>query len=103
MNPGEGAVTCLQLIGPANRRKPSHLICGGADGLLSVFQAEKEWRFMKALTGHRGGVLDLSVHPSGRAALSIARYGEVGWKLGVGDLGKEFRSLWRGGLLLMCL
>ncbi|GBF89556.1 p21-activated kinase-interacting protein-like [Raphidocelis subcapitata] len=72
MNPGEGAVPCLQLYTPPGAAAPSHLFSGSADGGIAVWRAGGEWEHLKLMKGHRGAVNALALHPSGRLALSVA-------------------------------
>eukprot|EP00798_Chlamydomonas_sp_ICE-L_P005250 gene5250-18481_t len=88
MNPGEGAVPCLEFFTPDSSPTgtPSHLFSGSADGaivvrkaggiwehLQKVWKAGGNWEHLKKMRGHKGSVNSLSVHPSGRLALSTAR------------------------------
>jgi WD40 repeat protein len=43
-----------------------------SDGGVAIWAAGGEWEHLKMMKGHRGGVNALSVHPSGRLALSVA-------------------------------
>eukprot|EP00899_Mesostigma_viride_P023362 jgi/Mesvir1/420/Mv11303-RA.1 len=65
----EGAVTCLEFYGAPNA---SHLLSGGDDGTLVVWGVAG-WRHLKTLAGHKGAVHSVSVHPSGKLALSTSR------------------------------
>ncbi|EHB13598.1 p21-activated protein kinase-interacting protein 1 [Heterocephalus glaber] len=56
-------ITCLKFYG--NR----HLISGGKDGLICVCDAKK-WECLKSVKAHKGHVTFLSIHPSGKLALS---------------------------------
>ncbi|KAI5765646.1 PAK1IP1 [Gulo gulo luscus] len=59
-----GTITCLKFYG--NR----HLISGGEDGLICVWDAKK-WECLKSIKAHKGHVTFLSIHPSGKLALSV--------------------------------
>ncbi|KAF5925047.1 p21-activated protein kinase-interacting protein 1 isoform X1 [Diceros bicornis minor] len=59
-----GTVTCLKFYG--NR----HLISGAEDGLICVWDARK-WECLKSIKAHKGHVTFLSIHPSGKLALSV--------------------------------
>ncbi|XP_008561405.1 PREDICTED: p21-activated protein kinase-interacting protein 1 isoform X3 [Galeopterus variegatus] len=59
-----GTITCLKFFG--NR----HLISGGEDGLICVWDAKK-WECLKSIKAHKGHVTFLSIHPSGKLALSV--------------------------------
>ncbi|XP_076999765.1 p21-activated protein kinase-interacting protein 1 [Tamandua tetradactyla] len=59
-----GTITCLKFYG--NR----HLISGAEDGLICVWDVKK-WECLKSIKAHKGHVTFLSVHPSGKLALSV--------------------------------
>ncbi|XP_006864188.1 PREDICTED: p21-activated protein kinase-interacting protein 1 [Chrysochloris asiatica] len=59
-----GTITCLKFYG--NR----HLISGAEDGVICVWDAKK-WECLKSIKAHRGHVTFLSIHPSGKLALSV--------------------------------
>uniref|UniRef100_A0A3Q2Q9R5 PAK1 interacting protein 1 n=1 Tax=Fundulus heteroclitus TaxID=8078 RepID=A0A3Q2Q9R5_FUNHE len=60
----DGTITCLEFYGN------SHLLSGGEDGLLCVWSTKK-WECLKTIRAHKGHVTSLSVHPSGKLALSV--------------------------------
>ncbi|XP_069014037.1 p21-activated protein kinase-interacting protein 1-like [Embiotoca jacksoni] len=60
----DGSITCLEFYGT------SHLLSGGEDGLLCVWSTKK-WECLKSFKAHKGQVTSLSVHPSGKLALSV--------------------------------
>lgn len=60
----DGSITCLEFYGA------SHLLSGGEDGLLCVWSTKK-WECLKSIKAHKGHVTSLSVHPSGKLALSV--------------------------------
>ncbi|XP_026230360.1 p21-activated protein kinase-interacting protein 1-like [Anabas testudineus] len=60
----EGTITCLEFYGT------SHLLSRGEDGLLCVWSTKK-WECLKSIKAHKGHVMSLSVHPSGKLALSV--------------------------------
>ncbi|CAL8279095.1 unnamed protein product [Lota lota] len=60
----DGTITCLEFYGS------SHLLSGGEDGLICVWSTKK-WECLKSIKAHRGKVSSLSVHPSGKLALSV--------------------------------
>ncbi|RVE61001.1 hypothetical protein OJAV_G00166460 [Oryzias javanicus] len=60
----DGTITCLQFYGD------SHLLSGGEDGLMCVWSTKK-WECLKSIKAHKGHVTSLSVHPSGKLALSV--------------------------------
>ncbi|XP_037700037.1 p21-activated protein kinase-interacting protein 1 isoform X2 [Choloepus didactylus] len=59
-----GTITCLKFYG--NR----HLISGAEDGLICVWNVKK-WECLKSIKAHKGHVTFLSIHPSGKLALSV--------------------------------
>lgn len=59
-----GTITCLEFYGSA------HLLSGGEDGLICVWKTKK-WECLKTIKAHQGHVTSLSVHPSGKLALSV--------------------------------
>ncbi|CAL8314943.1 unnamed protein product [Gadus morhua 'NCC'] len=60
----DGTITCLEFYGS------SHLLSGAEDGLICVWSTKK-WECLKSIPAHRGKVTSLSVHPSGKLALSV--------------------------------
>lgn len=60
----DGTITCLEFYGT------SHLLSGGEDGLICVW-GKKKWECLKTIRAHQGHVTSLSVHPSGKLALSV--------------------------------
>ncbi|XP_030625043.1 p21-activated protein kinase-interacting protein 1-like [Chanos chanos] len=60
----DGSISCLQFYGT------SHLLSGGEDGLLCVWSTKK-WECLKSIKAHKGSLTALSVHPSGKLALSV--------------------------------
>ncbi|KAM4835177.1 p21-activated protein kinase-interacting protein 1 [Thomomys bottae] len=59
-----GTITCLKFFGSR------HLISGAEDGLICVWDAKK-WECLKSIKAHKGHVTFLSIHPSGKLALSV--------------------------------
>ncbi|KAH9987132.1 WD40-repeat-containing domain protein [Russula compacta] len=62
----EGSITHLTF--PSR----SHLISASEDGTLCVFRA-RDWAVLRSLKGHKGRVNSMSVHPSGKVALSVGK------------------------------
>ncbi|XP_068605161.1 p21-activated protein kinase-interacting protein 1-like [Brachionichthys hirsutus] len=60
----DGSITCLEFYGS------SHLLSGGDDGLMCVWSTKK-WECLKSIKAHQGSVTSLSVHPSGKLALTV--------------------------------
>lgn len=61
-----GSVTCLEFY------KHTHLLSGSDDGTVCVWNA-RTWNCDKTLVAHKGGVTVLSVHPSGKLALTAGK------------------------------
>ncbi|XP_072267817.1 p21-activated protein kinase-interacting protein 1 [Pyxicephalus adspersus] len=59
-----GTVTCLEFYGN------THLLSGAEDGLICVWNTKK-WECQQTFKAHKGKVLSLSIHPSGKLALSV--------------------------------
>ncbi|KAF4802699.1 p21-activated protein kinase-interacting protein 1-like protein [Turdus rufiventris] len=59
-----GTVTCLEFYGT------SHLLSGAEDGLICIWNT-KRWECLKSIKAHKGHVTSLSIHPSGKLALSV--------------------------------
>ncbi|XP_012673011.2 p21-activated protein kinase-interacting protein 1-like [Clupea harengus] len=60
----DGTISCLEFYGT------SHLLSGGEDGLMCVWRTKK-WECLKTIRAHKGQLSSLSVHPSGKLALSV--------------------------------
>ncbi|MGH0131643.1 UNVERIFIED_CONTAM: hypothetical protein FKN15_056725 [Acipenser sinensis] len=60
----DGTISCLEFYGR------THLLSGGEDGLICVWNTKK-WECLKSIRAHKGHVTSLSVHPSGKIALSV--------------------------------
>ncbi|XP_051970338.1 p21-activated protein kinase-interacting protein 1-like [Xyrauchen texanus] len=60
----DGTILCLEFC------RSSHLLSGGEDGLICVWNTKK-WECLKSIKAHKGHVTSLSVHPSGKLALSV--------------------------------
>ncbi|GAX81518.1 hypothetical protein CEUSTIGMA_g8946.t1 [Chlamydomonas eustigma] len=73
MNPGEGAVPCIKFYAPSPASAATHMFSGSADGTISVWCAGGGWEHLKTLKGHTASVNDVTIHPSGRLALSVSR------------------------------
>lgn len=62
----EGTILCLKFF------KDQFLFSGGEDGIICIWDTKK-WNCIAILPGHKGGTFDLSIHPSGKVALSVGR------------------------------
>ena len=65
----EGTVSCLAFHGPSAAAEPTRMVSGGVDGSLIIWSVNR-WDALKTMRAHRGGVHALSVHRSGRVAMS---------------------------------
>ena len=61
----------------------SHLVSGGSDGELCIWRTS-DWACLLRMKGHKGAVHSIAVHPSGRAALSVAADRLMLWNLTTG-------------------
>lgn len=61
-----GTISCLEFYGN------THLISGAEDGLICIWSTKK-WECLKSIKAHKGHVTSVSVHPSGKLALSVGR------------------------------
>uniref|UniRef100_A0A8C5JK29 PAK1 interacting protein 1 n=1 Tax=Junco hyemalis TaxID=40217 RepID=A0A8C5JK29_JUNHY len=59
-----GTITSLEFYGT------SHLLSGAEDGLICIWNT-KRWECLKSIKAHKGHVTSLSIHPSGKLALSV--------------------------------
>ncbi|KAM6088068.1 p21-activated protein kinase-interacting protein 1 isoform 2-T2 [Chlamydotis macqueenii] len=59
-----GTITCLEFYGT------THLLSGAEDGLICIWNT-KRWECLKSIRAHKGHVTSLSIHPSGKLALSV--------------------------------
>ncbi|NWR50433.1 PK1IP protein, partial [Regulus satrapa] len=59
-----GTITCLEFFGT------SHLLSGAEDGVICIWNTKK-WECLKVIKAHKGHVTSLSIHPSGKLALSV--------------------------------
>lgn len=62
----EGTVNCLQFF------DNHHLFSASEDGSICIWKTGG-WNCLKTLIGHKGGVNSLSIHPSGKLALSVSK------------------------------
>jgi WD40 repeat protein len=73
MNPGDGAIPCLEFFTPAPGMAATHLFSGSADGSISIWKVGGGWEHLKTMKGHKLGVNSISIHKTGRLALSVSR------------------------------
>ncbi|KAJ7385113.1 p21-activated protein kinase-interacting protein 1-like protein [Desmophyllum pertusum] len=62
----EGTITCLAF------HNNTHMLSASEDRTICVWEC-RTWECLKTLKGHRGHVNSISVHPSGRLALSVSK------------------------------
>jgi protein MAK11 len=62
---GGAALHCLAFFGD------THLVSGGGDGEMCIWRAS-DWECLLRMKGHKGAIHAIAIHPSGRAALSVA-------------------------------
>jgi protein MAK11 len=48
----------------------SHMISTGSDGMICIWRI-KDWEVIKSIKGHKGPINGISVHPSGKIALTV--------------------------------
>ncbi|XP_065670260.1 p21-activated protein kinase-interacting protein 1-like isoform X2 [Hydra vulgaris] len=61
-----GSVTSINFFGS------QHMLSASEDGTICIWKC-KSWECEKVLKGHRGPVLSISIHPTGRLALSVSK------------------------------
>ncbi|CAM9118288.1 unnamed protein product [Laminaria digitata] len=61
-----GSVTCMEFY------KSTHLLTGSEDHAVCIWRVH-DWALLHVLGGHKGAVTSLSIHPTGRMALSVSR------------------------------
>jgi len=66
LNQHLGEITCLDFY------KYTHFISGGDDNTICIWRT-KDWECLKVLNGHKLSINSISIHPSGRVALSISK------------------------------
>ncbi|CAM6116661.1 unnamed protein product [Calypogeia fissa] len=73
-----GAVTCLDFFLPevSPLQRPTHLFSGSEDGTIAVWDTES-WTHLKSMKGHKTALNSLTVHPTGKVALSVERDGHL--------------------------
>ncbi|XP_057494993.1 uncharacterized protein LOC130780057 [Actinidia eriantha] len=66
------SVTALSFFAPPPLSAPRNLISASDDGAVSVYDADP-FVHLKTICPHKKGINDLSVHPSGKLALTVGR------------------------------
>ncbi|OVA06080.1 WD40 repeat [Macleaya cordata] len=67
-----GAVTSLSFYNPSSLSFPRNLLSGSEDGTVCIYDADP-FVHLKTISAHRKGVNDLSIHKSGKLALTVGR------------------------------
>jgi WD40 repeat protein len=81
----QGLVNCLEFLGDR------YLLSGASDGEICVWNVS-DWSCAKTMRGHGKAVTDLSIHPSGKVALSVGDDKTVRlWDLMSGQLAATIR------------
>ncbi|KAK9456175.1 WD40-repeat-containing domain protein [Dipodascopsis uninucleata] len=78
----DGSVTCLEFVhaistsdeenGNKGASGGKWLLSGGEDGKVLLWRT-KDWQVIVDMKGHKSAVNDMSVHPSGKIALTVSR------------------------------
>lgn len=77
----KGAVTCLEFF------EDSYLFSGSDDCSICIWRVS-DWENVHILGGHKASVNDISIHPSGKLALSVSKDNTIKmWNLVQGRLG----------------
>ncbi|XP_065878928.1 uncharacterized protein [Euphorbia lathyris] len=66
------SITSLSFFTPPSFSFPRNLLSASADGSVCIFDADP-FVHLKTIRAHRKGVNDLSLHPSGKLALTVGR------------------------------
>eukprot|EP00606_Chrysophyceae_sp_TOSAG23-5_P000562 GSChrysophyteH2.ASY1.ANO1.1152.1 assembled CDS len=66
LNGHTGAITCLEFVG-------DKFIVSGSDDMNLCIWRVQDWECVHILGGHKASVNDLSIHPSGKMALSVSK------------------------------
>eukprot|EP00965_Chrysotila_dentata_P230579 6197845-Pleurochrysis_carterae.AAC.4 len=91
---GGGALNCLRFHGR------THMISAGDDGEICIWRTS-DWECLLRLKGHKGPVLDLAIHPSGRIALSVGNDKKLMlWNLTTGAIGPILPHLGSSQLIM---
>ncbi|THF95998.1 p21-activated protein kinase-interacting protein 1-like [Camellia sinensis] len=72
LNDHSATVTALSFFTPPSLSFPRNLISASDDGAVCIYDADP-FVHLKTVHAHKKGVNDLSVHPSGKLALTVGR------------------------------
>ncbi|WCJ27441.1 p21-activated protein kinase-interacting protein 1-like [Euphorbia peplus] len=72
MHHHSASITSLSFFTPPAFSFPRNLLSASADGSVCIFDADP-FVHLKTIKAHRKGINDLSVHPSGKLALTVGR------------------------------
>ena len=86
MNEHQGKITALEFSGK------SHLLSASEDGTIIIWRTS-DWMVLRKLSAHKNGVRSISVHPSGRIALSLGEKDGMlkMWNLIVGKVAYQYK------------
>ncbi|OLY80893.1 p21-activated protein kinase-interacting protein 1-like [Smittium mucronatum] len=77
----------------------SHLISASTDATIMIFRT-KDWEVLKVLRGHLKPINDISIHPSGKLAISVAQdYTAILWNLLTGQKAMRTKLGYEGTLV----
>jgi len=88
----EGDVRCVRFHG-AGGYAPTRLLSGSSDGALKVWDVTRNFELVKTMRAHRGGVLSISAHESGRVALTCGADAHVAmWDMQKGRVAYKYKA-----------
>jgi len=88
----EGDARALTFYAPRGRA-PTRLLSGGADGCVKVWDVRDNFKELKTMRAHRGGVCSIGVHRSGRVALTSGNDSHVAmWDMLKGRVAYKFKT-----------
>ncbi|OMJ14012.1 p21-activated protein kinase-interacting protein 1-like [Smittium culicis] len=88
-----GTISKLEFFGS------SHLISASTDAKIIIFRT-KDWEVLKVLRGHLKPINDISIHPSGKLAISVAQdYTAILWNLLTGQKSMRTKLGYEGQLI----
>ncbi|OMJ10316.1 p21-activated protein kinase-interacting protein 1-like, partial [Smittium culicis] len=88
-----GTISKLEFFGS------SHMISASTDAKIIIFRT-KDWEVLKVLRGHLKPINDISIHPSGKLAISVAQdYTAILWNLLTGQKSMRTKLGYEGQLI----